>query len=216
MDLYVRRINLELIERRFAPMPHATIPSRRGFINEIAFEIFSHSVRPATSELSEESYEWLCISKARQMLLGLERTDSSDLADPNDDEMDDAREQLRRLKHFFRDVSRGQSVEMKPSFSGCGIIDSCEGDVYFEGELFEVKAGDRSVRSVDLRQLLVYSALNYAERKRDIISIGLFNPRVGTHFSSNLDEFCSEVSGRPTVELLSQIIQIFSSGDISR
>jgi hypothetical protein len=82
--------------------------------------------------------------------------------------------------------------------------------------IFEIKAGDRNVRSVDLRQLLVYSALNYADQKRQIQRIGLFNPRVGTHFSATLDEFCAEISGRPTIELLSEIVQVFSSGDISR
>jgi hypothetical protein len=166
MELYVRRINLELINRSFAPMSMATAPSRRGFINEIAFEIFSNLINPRVGNLSAEDSEARCISKARQLIMGLERAEVADIPDPNGDEMADAREQIRRLRFFFQDASRGRVLETKPKFSGCGIIDSCEGDVYFEGELFEVKAGDRNVRSVDLRQLLIYSALNYAEQKR--------------------------------------------------
>lgn len=201
---------------RFAPMNHATAPSRRGFINEIAFQIFLNALSRQVDSPATQDNEARCISKARHLILGLERAEVADMPDPDEEEMDDAREQIRRLRLFFQEVSRGRVVETKPKFSGCGIIDSCEGDVYFEGELFEIKAGDRNVRSVDLRQLLVYSALNYAEQKRQIQRIGLFNPRVGTHFSSTLDEFCAEISGRPTIELLSEIIQVFSSGDISR
>jgi hypothetical protein len=216
MELYVRRINLELIDRSFAPMKHATAPSRRGFINEIAFQAFANSSDPKNDIPSAKDNEARSVLIARQLISRLERAEVADLLDPNDDEMDDAREQIRRLRLFFQEVSRGRVVETKPRFSGCGIIDSCEGDVYFGGELFEIKAGDRNVRSVDLRQLLVYSALNYAEQKRQIQRIGLFNPRVGTHFSTTLDEFCAEISGRPTIELLSEIVQVFSSGDISR
>jgi hypothetical protein len=216
MELYVRRINLELINRSFAPMNHATAPSRRGFINEIAFQIFSNALNRSIASTPTEDIEARSISKARQLIVGLEREDKTHMPDPNAEEMDDVREQIRRLRLFFQDASGGRIVETKPKFSGCGIIDSCEGDVYFDGHLFEIKAGDRNVRSVDLRQLLVYSALNYADQKRQIQRIGLFNPRVGTHFSSTLDEICSEISGRPKIELLSEIVQIFSSGDISR
>jgi hypothetical protein len=210
MELYVRRMNLRLIERAFAPMEHETAPSRRGFINEIAFELFASFVNghlPANIEAE-------CVSKARRSILHLERAD--DLSDPNQTEMSDAREQLRRLTLFFQSAASGRLVEAKPRFSGCGIISSCEGDIYVQGELFEIKAGDRNVRSVDIRQLLIYCALNYAGPRREIQRIGLFNPRVGTHFSIDLDQLCAEISGRPTKELLSEMIQVFSSGDISR
>ncbi|WPO43337.1 hypothetical protein [Tardiphaga sp. 42S5] len=138
------------------------------------------------------------------------------MSDPNPVEMDDVNEQLRRFRSFFRILGEGRPIETKPQFSGCGIIDSCEGDVYFDGQLFEIKAGDRNIRSVDLRQLLVYSALNFAEKKRKIERVGLFNPRIGTYFSSTIEELCIEISGRSAIEMLSELVRIFSSGDISR
>lgn len=214
MELYVRRINLRLVERAFAPMTHDTTPSRRGFINEIAFERFSDSIISITDHSPLAGREAECISRARQSISHLERAE--DLSDPTQEEMNDASEQLRRLTLFFQMTARGRVVEAKPQFPGCGIIDNCKGDIYVHGELFEIKAGDRNVRSVDVRQLLIYSALNYSGPRRQIDRIGLFNPRVGTHFSIDLDEICVEISGRPKQELFSEMIQVFSSGDISR
>lgn len=210
MELYIRQINLKLLERTFVPMMHVTLPARRSFINEVAFRIFCESL--ATGDIGHtESHS---IAEARRLILGLESADA--VTDPSTDEMDDAREQARRLKFYFHQVAQARALEVKPKFAGCGIIDSCEGDVYCDGQLFEVKAGDRNVRSIDLRQLLVYAALSYSEQGRPIDKIGLFNPRMGTHFSSKLDEVCAEISGRPAAELLAELVQVFSSGDISR
>ncbi|MCK1398713.1 hypothetical protein IVB45_32055 [Bradyrhizobium sp. 4] len=211
MELYIRRINLELMDRTFVPMAHNTSPSRRSFINEIAFQMFCRSL-PGQQLEQVEAHS---IADARRLILGLENADV--VIDPKEDEMDDAREQARRLDFYFLQiVAPGRKLEVKPRFAGCGIIDSCEGDVYCDGQLFEIKAGDRNVRSIDLRQLLVYAALNYSEGGRSIDSIGLFNPRIGTHFSSKLDEVCAEISGHPAAELLAEIVQVVSSGDISR
>lgn len=211
MELYIRRINLKLLDRTFVPMMHSTLPARRSFINEIAFQIFCNSLAAGDSGHTEPQ----SIAEARWRVLGLESADA--VTDPSTDEMDDAREQARRLSFYFlRVVAQGRALEVKPKFAGCGIIDSCEGDLYCGGQLFEVKAGDRNVRSIDLRQLLVYAALSYSEQGRPIDTIGLFNPRMGTHFSSKLDEVCAEISGRPAAELLAELVQVFSSGDISR
>jgi hypothetical protein len=210
MELYVRRINIELIDRTFAPIISATLPSRRGFINEVAFQIF------ANSHLPKDNSEAFCVLEAKKTIERLDRVNAQSIPDPDVSEMADVREQIRRLRFFFESARFGRPLEVKPKFSGCGIIGSCEGDVYFENQLFEIKAGDRNVRSVDIRQVLVYCALNYASRQRMITSVGLFNPRVGTHFSTSLEELCNEVSGRSATEMLAELVRIFSSGDISR
>jgi hypothetical protein len=101
-----------------------------------------------------------------------------------------------------RAVSSGNSIEVSPVFPGCGIIDECVGDVYFSNSLYEVKAGARLFRSIDVRQLLTYAALNKAAPRRSLTEIGLFNPRSGVAFTAPLEEICVEVAGLKADELL--------------
>lgn len=149
-------------------------------------------------------------------MLRIEESRPSDLSPLHPDEMEDAREQLRRLRIFFENEAKGAALELSPPFAGCGIIDACEGDIYFDDTLFEIKAGDRNFRSIDLRQILTYAALNYSQSKRKIDSVGLFNPRLGISFCMGLEELCLEVSGHSASHTLSEIIRAISSGEISR
>jgi len=137
-----------------------------------------------------------------------------DVADPTEEELDDSANQANRLERFFRAVSSGNSIEVSPVFPGCGIIDECVGDVYFSNALYEVKAGARFFRSIDVRQLLTYAALNKPAPGRRLTEIGLFNPRSGVAFT--VEEICGEVAGLKADELLGEIIRVISSGDTSR
>jgi hypothetical protein len=213
MEIFVRKINLELYEREFPSMISNVSPSRRGFVNEVAFQLFVETMK--IPFLTTEG-ETKAVSAARQLMLRIEESRPSDTSPLNTDEMLDAKEQLRRLKIFFKNESKGAALELSPAFTGCGIVDSCNGDIYFDDVLFEIKAGDRNFRSIDLRQVLTYAALNYAESKKKIDYVGLFNPRVGISFSIGLDELCLEVSGHPASHTLSEIIRVISSGEISR
>ena len=138
------------------------------------------------------------------------------VADPSAAETEECLAQARSIKHFFMIASKRQPVQVSPVFRGCGIIDTCVGDVFFSDTLYEVKAGDRSFRSTDIRQLLTYAALNKASDGPKLARIGLFNPRTGVSFSGSLDEVCSEVAGCTPDDLLSEIVRIISSGDVSR
>jgi hypothetical protein len=92
----------------------------------------------------------------------------------------------------------------------------CTGDVYCSNTLYEIKAGERLFRSIDVRQLLTYAALNKADPCRTLTDIGLFNPRSGLSFTASLEEVCIEVAGLRTEELLGEIVRVISSGDTSR
>ena len=213
MEIFVRKINLELYEREFPLLVSNVDPSRRGFINEIAFQLFAETrIIPFVTKEAEER----ATSRARQLILRIEESRPSDTSPLNFEEMRDAKEQLRRLGVFFENEAKGATLELSPAFAGCGIIDACEGDVYFENTLFEIKAGDRNFRSIDLRQILTYAALNYSQSMRTIDLVGLFNPRLGISFCMGLDELCLEVSGRPASHTLSEIIRVISSGEMSR
>jgi hypothetical protein len=114
-----------------------------------------------------------------------------------------------RLQEFFAKASQ-TPMTIFPSFPGCGWLEQCEGDVFADGVLFEVKAGERSFRSADVRQLLCYCGLNFASKPYEIVDVCLVNPRTGRYVSENLERMCQRLSGRPATEVLADIVEYVS------
>ena len=134
---------------------------------------------------------------------------------PNDTERQEIGILYHRLVTFFR-RDQYRPLLFSPSFSGCGFIENSIGDVIAGITLFEIKAAGRFFRSVDLRQLLVYSALNKMCSKFEFRNIGVYNPRLGICFEISLAEICFEVSGKGADELLTDIVEAASSSGVSR
>lgn len=118
-----------------------------------------------------------------------------------------------RLLSFFPD---NRSIISNPKFDGCGIIDSCEGDLIYGNCLFEIKAGDRNFRISDLRQLFVYCSLSYSKGPLEYTRIGLFNPRSGKAWTRDIDTVCRSVSGLRASDLLPRIVDFISTNTTSR
>ncbi|WFU71964.1 hypothetical protein [Bradyrhizobium sp. CB2312] len=131
-------------------------------------------------------------------------------------ELFDIEEQRNRLSRMFCFDGMGGALLIEPSFPGCGMIDAGKGDLIYSNALYEIKAGDRLFRSVDVRQLITYSALNYVSKRFQIDSLGLFNPRVGVSATIPVDDLCAEISGKQSSDLFFDIVAAISSGDISR
>jgi hypothetical protein len=222
MDLFIRKINVLYRKREFPPLLSSVNPDRRALVNEISFHLFktivdaqvTHIIAPETSTL--ESYFLTASELARYDLKYIERTKGGDLTEPNEIEKQESFEQTRRIYTFFKSRVGGNWVRTSPRFPGCGIIDTCYGDAYINGCLFEVKAGDRQFRSIDVRQLLTYAALNKLSSSYELRRIGLFNPRIGVSWTEDINEVCQEVAGRQTDDFLDELIRVISSGDISR
>lgn len=214
IDIYIRRINLELYERQFPPLQSEVRPDRRGFVNEVAFNIFCEEPRTIPLNKWADSSFTKAVAEAKLQIAAL--GESTIYYSPTFDEIDDIQQQVYRYRSFFYKLSNGGQLELRPHFRGSGIIDSCDGDIYVSGILLEIKAGQRTFRAVDLKQLLTYAALNISEPARPIHRLGLFNPRMGVSFISTLSDVCYQVSGSTASELLQEIIQVISSGDLSR
>jgi hypothetical protein len=216
MDLFVKRMNAFMLERKFPPLQSSTVPHRIAFVNEIGFELFQGAAEAGFTRSTQQVDLDASVKVARTLISRMRGVVQEDVADPTEDELDDSASQANRLERFFRAVSRGNSIEVSPVFPGCGIIDECVGDVYFSNTLYEVKAGERLFRSIDVRQLLTYAALNKAAPRRRLTEIGLFNPRSWVAFTAPLEEICVEVAGLKADELFGEIIRVVSSGDTSR
>ncbi|WP_340331985.1 hypothetical protein [Microbaculum marinum] len=183
---------------------------RAAFVSEIAFARLCGRQRrapPNTSPLDS-------IEEAKAKLLPILENPTVLEGEISDVELNQINGLEKRLVSFFRP----EIVEniVRPIFSGCGYIDSSEGDIINDGRLFEIKAVDRPFRSSDIRQLITYCALNHLSNQYDIKRIGVFNPRRGVYFSLPVRVVSREISGQTEQELFDNIVNAVSSGDISR
>jgi hypothetical protein len=155
-ERFIRQINLNL-NRYAREISVSDDPSRRGFLNEIAFQfanLRSNDMEPTMSDAT---------AAARSRLAALEREVHGAVDDPSDIEIDAVNAIQDSLLNFVRQRSaQTLKVTFEPNFAGCGFLNPCVGDVLIGDALYEVKAGDRRFRSTDIRQLLTYCALNYA------------------------------------------------------
>ncbi len=213
LEHFIRRMNLEYLERITVPMEGAKTV-RRAVVAEYSFSIFAEKLADTENSRSDSERADIAWNETKHRLrpfLG----QGVDLEKPLEaNELAEVSEIVKRLLSFFR--GGRHPLVVRPLFKGCGFIDASEGDVLTKSTLYEVKTVDRSFRGTDVRQLLTYAALNSSSREADIPCIGLINPRRGVAFEMSVDELCLDISGRPAEELFSLVIQAFSSGEISR
>ena len=210
-EAFVRIINSHLVSKRVNAINSTSTPDRRGLVNETAFEAFAQrhiddvSLTQAGKRISDRA-----IQKAfRTANKFISRTDSySSLnVDPlSVKEVEEVQSLVANLERRFWNFLVDESLYLRPQFKGCGVLSSCVGDLRTSDCLFEIKAGGRLFRSVDIRQILIYSALCYSDTGFIFKNIELFNPRSGLAFTCELDFLCFEISGKSTSQLLFDII----------
>jgi hypothetical protein len=204
-----------LVTRRLRPLSSDVPKEMRGVVNEGAFRAFCR-LRLTNADVHRSDAFAAVYNEAPGAIEYVRRlapqTEIS-ISDFDDACRREAAILAMRLLHVF---SGSIATQLRPPFRGCGLISSCEGDLIVGNCLFEIKAGDRAFRIVDVRQLLVYSALAYASRNLTFKRIGLFNPRTGTAWIRTLDEVCLTLSGVRSVDTLSALVERFSAASNSR
>jgi hypothetical protein len=120
-----------------------------------------------------------------------------------------------RLHRFLRYKCHSKQTSFRPTFKGCGILDSCEADILCGDTLIEVKAGDRTFRAVDLRQVLAYCALNHVDKQYKIEGIAIVNPRHGVGSVFRLIDVVRGLAACGPTELFEQIIDFLTLTGIS-
>lgn len=193
-------------------------PGRRGLINEIAFGLFANIGKPASpsSIRSDVNSFALATEKALHQQRRFATRGTEDLSYPNLYEKLEIYSIAETLELYRKTISNKAVPLPYPQFSGCGTLDACCGDLIVDDILVEVKSGNRNFRSMDIRQVLIYCALNSVQRKYDIRSVSCVNPRRGVYFLVDLDTLCLQFASLSASEVLAELVYIISSGDISR
>jgi hypothetical protein len=101
-----------------------------------------------------------------------------------------------------------ESATFSPLIRGNGLLSSCFADLSVGSTLFEIKTVVRPFHSRDLRQLLVYLALQSATGERRWDYGGLFNPRLSVFCTFNIDWLVTRLSGgRPPKLVFADFVQ---------
>lgn len=203
------------VERIDAPLGSIAPKEMRAIVNETAFRAFCllHSQRRPVPMHQIDSALHSQVQNAIDYITRFSNAPPFGLADIDANCLQEAQSLVIRLLGYFPD--RAQTI-LRPRFSGCGLLSDCEGDL-IEGDcLYEVKAGDRAFRVLDLRQLLTYSALAYASGSLSFSRIGLFNPRTGVAWTRSLEEVCLSISGLRANDTLSTLVEHFAVASASR
>jgi hypothetical protein len=183
----------------------------RGIVNELGCLLYAECIATGVDvdELEmptvEESLNkaWLHVRDMRAYMRQIEMPRLSESA------ITESRLVCKNIQLFFESWT-SSSPTAYSVFPGCGWLSACTSDFIVDGTLIEVKAGGRKFRSIDLRQLLVYGALNFAAKQIDISSICLLNPRRGVFAHTDLEVAATALSGRNASELFNEIVHYIS------
>lgn len=215
-DRFLRRLNLE--SERFRPPFSSSVPaSESALVNELAFRIFRANVKEEllSGDLSIEVLDRL-FNETRQYLARIAPGSVSRAGRLRKRSTHDALMLSVILAQFFSERDLLKRLVFNPSFPGCGIVGACEADVVSPGVLYEIKGGDREFRTVDLRQLLVYAALDSFTDSLRIRELALLNPRQGVFWQATISEVCIGVAAMTPADLLPAIREAMVDESVSR
>ena len=101
-----------------------------------------------------------------------------------------------RLTRFITATYSLDAVTFEPAFRGHGALEATSGDLAVPNRIIEIKCVDRPYRSTDLRQLLIYCALEFFAEGKSFEVMELYNPLKGTSSANRVDEIVLSASGK--------------------
>jgi hypothetical protein len=212
-ETMVRTMNLGA-ERFLDPMQTKMSNRINGFINELGFRTtesaFTLGMKTANKPLVERLY-----TETENYIRRFPRPEIPNSETERETAIDDAFYLGNRLLSLVLREKGDRDICFRPRFKGCGIHDECEGDILIGNEIWEVKSGERKFRQPDIRQLLIYCALNHASKTNEIILYRFVNPRAGLMFNGTLRGLTETIAGCEPETLFDEIIEFLSARQTS-
>ena len=113
---------------------------------------------------------------------------------------------------YFLEKQKGTNVEFSPAVAGAGFLGVCRADLSIDNTLYEVKTVSRNIAGKDIKQLLIYLALQYSTGQRRWVNAGFYNPRKAHFYKFSIDHLVYRTSGgKSTSELFSDVIDFLCS-----
>ena len=107
------------------------------------------------------------------------------------------------------------AVTYSPRVAGCGFLAESEADVCIGSTLFEVKTVSRNFASKDIKQIIIYLALDHCSGSRRWNQGGFFNPRRNRIALFDPNKFLPYVSGgKSAVSIYHEIEDFLGSREV--
>ncbi|MEH6672697.1 hypothetical protein [Halopseudomonas sp.] len=113
---------------------------------------------------------------------------------------------------YFIEKQNSQNLEFSPQVAGAGFLGLCKADLSIDDTLYEVKTVSRNIAGKDIKQILIYLALQYSTGLRRWNYAGFYNPRRAQCYKFSIDHLIYRTSGgKSTSEFFSDVIDFLSS-----
>jgi len=133
----------------------------------------------------------------------------------NDAELDEGLQLATRYEAFARIQGGLEACAFQVPIPGCGFLRACAADLVIDDFLVEVKTVKRTLAGKDIRQLIVYLALNNSCHPGIWQHAGFFNPRRSTFHRFRVQEFIGLISGgKSPVEVYTDLLEYTCSSDV--
>jgi hypothetical protein len=220
MSLFNEAYEHELADstgQRLKVLPFLPANDRPDAIAEFAFrlaELTHESHHPHSQVNPNSSTQEEAATRALQLILKYNSKKS--FTNPlSESERDEVRTLFQRYNSLISYFPANSEIKFCPKIPGAGFLDSCEADLSIGSCLIEVKTTLRRPLSKDLRQLLIYFALDSNTSSARWKEFGLFNPRRGTVHHIAIEPFVLHISGgRPPLDVFSDIIAFTETNEL--
>lgn len=193
---FMREFNNSWVKEFGTPKPvkpvghHDIIAEFAFFIAKLAFEN-NLSITSDNRDLIKEAFALALLSI---------KNNTRDYYFPNQLNAKEIQEGIELAKNISKFILsfKPKKIQFAPELRGYGIIGKCYADVRIDESLFEIKTVTRTFRSKDLKQLILYLALQSATGKPVYRKAGLYNPRQQKFAKFEIEPFICSLSGYDT------------------
>ena len=195
-EAYVHRI--PVFDGEMLPISTNTSPNHSDVLAEFSFRLAATAYLRGIS-VKEASDNLLILreacEEAMRKIRGLREVGQPDSLELTETELAEGVRLAGVHEHFYSLRLPKDEVVFSPGVRGCGVLNSCRADLSIGNTLYEVKTVSRNFQSRDLRQLLVYLALQDATSESRWQFGGLMNPRVGVFCRFSIEWLVARLSG---------------------
>lgn len=196
---YMRLFNEEQVYDIEQPVIDTLDNVRYDLVSECAFNIVSNSYdKTSIDNIINEDDELAKIVKATAKSIWLSGNFTENELKLSLLEVEQVRKISKNLEAFIR-RDNPIKVVFRPELRGYGFIPDLEADLSIDDTLYEIKTVKRNFKTSDLKQLIIYLALQQVNSEsKSWEYAGLYNPRKGKYCRFKVSTFISNITGGKT------------------
>ncbi len=145
----------------------------------------------------------------KTMIFKNKEDDQSKIKSLTDEEIKEIQLVANNLFGFIK-KNKGEVVIFNPELKGYQFISNVFADLAIDDTLYEIKTVKRNFITSDLKQLIIYLALQQVSEFKTWKYGGLYNPRSKVHYKFEVSKLVSKLSGGKTApEAFEELLNAF-------